>query len=298
MGRAEGGAPCDAARRGRLQPRRGRRRRGGASSCRRRRPRSDAMRASGLLERYPRARPAASRASASGAARCALDAVLARRRPGRDLPAADDAIRRRRAGCAPASVRARARVAAGALLAAVGGDRCRACAGLRRRAACRRGTRARPWRWCCAMRMPLSSVVSCALARLQLSARSAASCSCSALFFAAGLGLGLLALGLELGIGGAAARLRGRRRGARRRRGPAAAAATWRDVRRSDALGRARMSWSAVPAGGGRSLYWTWPLLSRHFHCASAGRARTGSPRERRAGRRTVGPCRSVKHGT
>ena len=28
-----------------------------------------------------------------------------------------------------------------------------------------------------------------------------------------------------------------------------------------------------TPGGGGRSLYWVWPRLSRHFHCASAGRA-------------------------
>src|SRR4029079_17415187 len=44
-------------------------------------------------------------------------------------------------------------------------------------------------------------------------------------------------------------------------------------LRRIEALGRARMSVSAVPGGGGRSLYWTWPPLSRHFHCAAAGRA-------------------------
>ena len=43
---------------------------------------------------------------------------------------------------------------------------------------------------------------------------------------------------------------------------------------------------SGVPAGGGRSLYWTWPPLSRHFHCAAAGRAIRLS-RERAASRAT-----------
>jgi len=54
------------------------------------------------------------------------------------------------------------------------------------------------------------------------------------------------------------------------------------------------MSPSAVPAGGGRSLYWTWPFLSFHFHYAAAGRAIRLAAR--RASRATNGRAMVSKH--
>ena len=122
-----------------------------------------------------------------------------------------------------------------------------------------------------ARRMPLSSVAQLRLARgcscRRLARRDR---SCSALVLAAASASAFLRLASSSGStvrrrDGCAAERRAaptrRRRGAARRR----ASAQRRARAGEDVL-------VGIAGGGGRSLYWTWPPLSRHFHCASAGK--------------------------
>ena len=195
--------------------------------------------------RYPRHRPGDARRSASGAGAAALDAAAARRRPGRDLPAAAGGSEGGAAPALPQPARKRARADARYLQSA-------AITSLRARCVSVgallvvEDTRARRFALARAMRMPLSSVRSCALARLQFSARAAATCSCSALC----LGRGVAA---RPSCAWPRARDRRRcgaerpmRRDARRRR-PARRPAR-RAARAAARSACSRMSWSGVPA--------------------------------------------------
>ena len=163
MDRAEATAPRRrSARRGRLQPRRRPRVRDARSSCRRRRPRSTRSAPAACSSAIPSSALGEPLIGIWGRRLRARDALLRRRRPGRDLPAADDGSERgaaaaRQERCATAGAALTARYLQSVAITVLGRG------ASRRRAACRRGTRARrSWRWCARGGCRSSSVVICA----------------------------------------------------------------------------------------------------------------------------------------
>ena len=251
---------------GRAEAARGAARRGGLQSARRARPARSAV-------ELPAGRHACSTRSAPAALLQRHPAVDSRRAGGRRLgpqrrrsrpvlrdgdrveiyrPLLVDPKEARRRRATRSSGRRQAPTLSRPLLA-VGRDHVAGRAWSRRRAACRRGTRARPSRWCGRSRMPLSSVRSWALARAQLSALAAATRSLLGLVLRRHLALGLLALGFELGVG---------RLGRRRRRRGAPTPAPMRPTPRGGRAGAGAARAGARPrkdvlvghAGGRRQV--------------------------------------------
>ena len=248
-----------------------------------------------LARQRPARAPSRARRSASGdrrlGAACAPEHRAARRRPGRDLSAAADGSERGAAAARRGSCALARRAADAAPLLAVGRDDFLGAARSRRRAACRRGSRARrSWRWCGARRMPLFE-------RRHLRAWRGCSSRPSPRRSRSSLGLVLggrsasafLRFASSSGSAVRGARgLRGRGRRGRRR----AAARRWPACgRRVDALGRARMSASARSraAAAGRCTGRGRPCRATSI-APSAGRAiRLAATRASRATRR-IGP--------
>ena len=252
------------------------------------RPLLDAIRASGAAASAIPSSASRARLIGIWGRACAPETRAGRRRPGRGLSAADDGSE---GGAAPAR-QARAHRSAALTAATCSRPRSRPGRGVVSSARCLSSRNSRS---------PLgvgAREADAALERAQLRLGAAAvvglrrrrSRSSSALFLAAASASAFLRFASS--SGSAARGARGRRGGRRRRREPGAGCR--RDAgRRAPARrwrsGGTRMSASGVPAGGGRSLYWTWPPLSRHFHCASAGRAirlaaRSGEQGDERSG--------------